>query len=192
VVNGRGDGKCYGCDGTGNVMESKASVAPSVRENESDLTLLGFAAIDLRQVSAGDIVIFRPTSLGHSRERPLRHGRTCKIVGFARNHQGDAQVTMRFKVAPELSDTDTSDGLTRPVDLTAARRVHDGFVDPPVARCAEAGRPWMASSSSRPCSAISGCTTVWSTVSHRPTESATLGAGRPGAPSSASVGSHAS
>jgi hypothetical protein len=42
-------------------MESKAIVAPSVPENESDLTLLGFAAIDLRQVSDA-----RPTdSLAH-------------------------------------------------------------------------------------------------------------------------------
>jgi hypothetical protein len=138
-------------------MESKAIVTPSVPANESDPTLLGFAAIDLRQVGAGDIVIFRTTSLGHSRELPLRHGRTCKIVGFARNRQGDAQVTVRFKVAPELGDIDTTDGLTRPVDLSpmnlvaktdesfaAAKEIHDSFVDPLVAQCAEAGRPWMA------------------------------------------------
>jgi hypothetical protein len=125
--------------------------------SETDLTLLGFNAIDVRDVNTGDILIFRTASLGHSRELPLRHGRTCKVVGFDRNRRGDQQVRVRFRVAPELGDTDSGDGLTPPVDLApvnlvakttetlaAATEVHHRFVAPLVAQCAEHGRPWMA------------------------------------------------
>ena len=79
------------------------------------------------------------------------------MVGFNRSRTGDPQVTVRFKVAPELGDQDSSDGLTPPVDLSpvnlitktdesfaVARDVHNRFVAPLVAQCAEAKRPWMA------------------------------------------------
>jgi hypothetical protein len=125
--------------------------------SELDLTLLGFNAIDIRDINTGDILIFRTASLGHSRELPLRHGRTCKVVGFDRNRRGDQQIRVRFRVAPELGDVESSDGLTPPVDLApvnlvaktpaslaAAKEVHGRFVAPLVAQCTEQGRPWMA------------------------------------------------
>jgi hypothetical protein len=138
-------------------MQARNNVVALNQNSDLDLTLLGFTSIDIRTVNTGDVVIFRTASLGHSRELPLRHGRTCKVVGFNRNRQGDPQVTVRFKTAPELGDQDTSDGLTQPVDLSpvnlvamttesfgAAKEVHNRFVAPLVAQCAEAGRPWMA------------------------------------------------
>jgi hypothetical protein len=138
-------------------MTSTAKIASIHSTSELDRTLMGFTAIDIRDINTGDILIFRTASLGHSRELPLRHGRTCKVVGFNRNRRGDQQVSVRFRVAQELGDIESSDGLTPPVDLApvnlvaktqdafaVAKDVHHQFVAPLVAQCAEQGRPWMA------------------------------------------------
>jgi hypothetical protein len=64
---------------------------------EKDFTLMGFAAIDLRDTKVGDVVVFRTGSLTHSKDLPLRHGGYAKVTGFARSSKGAQQVSVQFK-----------------------------------------------------------------------------------------------
>lgn len=117
---------------------------------------MGFNAVDTRDINVGDILVFRSTSITHSKALPLRHGRTCKVTGFSRNRAGTQQVDVAFLADAGLGD-DTSRGkLTQPIGLAAINLVKDtpdtraagkqahDLVEAVRQQCAEQKRPWLA------------------------------------------------
>jgi hypothetical protein len=123
--------------------------------SEPDVTLLGFNAVDIRDINTGDIVVFRSTSIAHRRNLILRHGSKARVTGFARNAKGTQQVTVCY-LADERIDGPVQHKLTDPISLSpfnlvaktevsqaagdAAQQRIMGFV----AKAAESKRPWQA------------------------------------------------
>lgn len=124
-----------------------------------DITLSSFAAADMREINVGDILTFRSTSIAHRKNLVLRHGRSAKVTGFARNGRGAQQVAVCFLFDPRLDseqDKDETGKYTKPIPLAvgnlitrsdasnAAAKVAHEAVEAVISQCAEKRRPWLA------------------------------------------------
>lgn len=122
---------------------------------EFDVTLMGFAALDTRDINNGDIVVFRSTSITHSKALPLRHGRTARVVGFSKNRAGGQQISVVFKADPQLGDPADAK-VTEPIALApvnlvartpesmeAAMQAHT-LVERLIVEAHKVNRPWQA------------------------------------------------